>query len=211
MSKREPSLRLHQPSQQAVVTINGKDHYLRPWGSRRAQVEYERLTGEWSADAGVIKAAERAVTGAECARISEVCGHVLCGLEPGGGTDSPRTPAAGSRTRVPRSDRASDRHAWASGRQTLPRHAASAMGTGATSRALHAAAKLRAARVRRVIGSRDRATFDVPNPLPNLGTCGSRSHRTTFRRRCRPTHEKSCLRPSRSSRRFSTNGARRLA
>ena len=65
MSKRKPSLRLHKASNQAVVTINGKDHYLGPWGSRRAQIEYDRLIGEWSANGGILKAAERAVTVAE--------------------------------------------------------------------------------------------------------------------------------------------------
>jgi integrase len=65
MSKRKPSLRLHKPSKQAVVTIDGKDHYLGSWGSKRAQIEYERLMGEWSANGGVSKANERAVTVAE--------------------------------------------------------------------------------------------------------------------------------------------------
>jgi integrase len=65
MSKRKPSLRLHKPSKQAVVTIDGKDHYLGPWGSRWAQIEYDRLIGEWAASGGVGKAADRAVTVAE--------------------------------------------------------------------------------------------------------------------------------------------------
>jgi len=65
MKMRKPSLRLHKPSKQAVVTIDGKDHYLGPWGSKRAQVEYERLIGEWSANGGVSKAVDRAVMVAE--------------------------------------------------------------------------------------------------------------------------------------------------
>jgi integrase len=65
MSNRKPSLRLHRPSKQAVVTLNGRDHYLGPWGSRKAQVEYERLIGEWTANGGVPTAAEQAVTVAE--------------------------------------------------------------------------------------------------------------------------------------------------
>lgn len=65
MSNRKPSLRLHKPSNQAVVTLNGRDHYCGPWGSRRAQVEYQRLLGEWAANGGVSPAAERAVTVAE--------------------------------------------------------------------------------------------------------------------------------------------------
>jgi hypothetical protein len=46
---RVPSLRLHKPSGQAVVTIAGRDHYCGPWGSRKAQAEYQRLVGEWLA------------------------------------------------------------------------------------------------------------------------------------------------------------------
>jgi len=65
MSMRKPSLRLHKPSKQAVVTIDGKDHYLGPWGSRRAKVEYERLIGEWTANGGMGGGAGRAVTVAE--------------------------------------------------------------------------------------------------------------------------------------------------
>ena len=65
MKMRKPSLRLHKPSKQAVVTIDGKDHYLGRWGSKLAHVEYERLIGEWSANGGVPKAAEQAVTVAE--------------------------------------------------------------------------------------------------------------------------------------------------
>lgn len=65
MSMRKPSLRLHKPSKQAVVTIDGKDHYLGPWGSRRAKVEYERLIAEWTANGGISGGTNRAVTVAE--------------------------------------------------------------------------------------------------------------------------------------------------
>jgi hypothetical protein len=65
MATRIPSLRLPKPSNRAVVTITGRDHYCGPWGSKRAQVEYERLIGEWSANGGVNKAADRAVMVAE--------------------------------------------------------------------------------------------------------------------------------------------------
>jgi integrase len=46
---RSPSYRLHKPSGQAVVTINGKDHYLGPHGSDESVVEYKRLIAEWTA------------------------------------------------------------------------------------------------------------------------------------------------------------------
>lgn len=34
---------------QAVVTIEGRDHYLGPWRTRASTVEYDRLIGEWLA------------------------------------------------------------------------------------------------------------------------------------------------------------------
>lgn len=38
-----PSYRLHRPSGQAVVTLNGRDHYLGPHGSPESRAEYDRL------------------------------------------------------------------------------------------------------------------------------------------------------------------------
>lgn len=49
MTTRTPSLRLHKPSNRAVVTIAGRDHYCGPWGSQEAKAEYQRLVGEWLA------------------------------------------------------------------------------------------------------------------------------------------------------------------
>jgi integrase len=54
-SRRTPALRRHKPSGLAVVTLDGKDHYLGPWpsGQRKppaaAQAEYDRLISEWLA------------------------------------------------------------------------------------------------------------------------------------------------------------------
>ena len=50
---RQPELRKHKPSGQAVVTLNGKDVYLGKWPSNQkkppAEVQdaYDRLIGEW--------------------------------------------------------------------------------------------------------------------------------------------------------------------
>jgi len=41
------SCRLHRPSGQAVVTLNGKDYYLGLWKSRASCCEYDRLISEW--------------------------------------------------------------------------------------------------------------------------------------------------------------------
>jgi integrase len=63
---RVPSLRLHKPSGQAVVTISGRDHYCGPWGCRTAQAEYQRLVGEWLASGGAPSVTARdAITVAE--------------------------------------------------------------------------------------------------------------------------------------------------
>ncbi len=49
MPARTPKYRLHRPSGQAVVTINGRDFYLGPHGKPESRAEYERLVGEWMA------------------------------------------------------------------------------------------------------------------------------------------------------------------
>jgi hypothetical protein len=45
-----PKYRHHRPSGQAVVTLDGIDHYLGPWQSKASKEEYDRLTGEWLAN-----------------------------------------------------------------------------------------------------------------------------------------------------------------
>ncbi len=49
-SLRVPGYRLHKPSGQAVVTLNGKDHYLGPWNSPESKSEYDRVIAEWIAN-----------------------------------------------------------------------------------------------------------------------------------------------------------------
>ena len=46
---RVPSYRRHKPSGQAVVTLNGVDHYLGKWNTKASRAEYDRLIGEWLA------------------------------------------------------------------------------------------------------------------------------------------------------------------
>src|SRR5690348_15260089 len=47
---RIPSYRLHKPTGQAVVTINGKDHYLGRHDTPKSHSEYKRLIAEWLAN-----------------------------------------------------------------------------------------------------------------------------------------------------------------
>jgi integrase len=47
MSRRTPSYCHHKASGQAVVRINGKDHYLGTYGSPESHAEYDRLIAEW--------------------------------------------------------------------------------------------------------------------------------------------------------------------
>jgi len=47
-----PKYRRHRGSGQAVVTFNGRDHYLGPYGSQASRIEYDRLIGEWLLAAG---------------------------------------------------------------------------------------------------------------------------------------------------------------
>src|SRR5688572_22018840 len=44
-----PKYRWHRASGQAVVTLQGRDHYLGPWQSKASKLEYDRLIGEWLA------------------------------------------------------------------------------------------------------------------------------------------------------------------
>ena len=46
---RIPLLRHHKPSDQGVVTLRGRDHYLGKHGSAAAKAEYDRLIAEWLA------------------------------------------------------------------------------------------------------------------------------------------------------------------
>ena len=44
-----PKYRLHKASGQAVVTLDGRDFYLGPHGTRASKIEYDRHIGEWLA------------------------------------------------------------------------------------------------------------------------------------------------------------------
>ena len=45
-----PAYRHHRPSGRAVVTFDGRDHYLGPWNSKASKLEYDRLVSEWLAN-----------------------------------------------------------------------------------------------------------------------------------------------------------------
>ena len=45
-----PKYRKHRTSSQAVVTLNGRDFYLGPHGTKASKIEYDRLIGEWLAN-----------------------------------------------------------------------------------------------------------------------------------------------------------------
>ncbi len=49
-SKSLPKYRKHKRSNQAVVTLDGKDFYLGPHGTKASKIEYDRLIGEWLAN-----------------------------------------------------------------------------------------------------------------------------------------------------------------
>jgi hypothetical protein len=46
----QPSYRLHAASGQAVVTIDGKDHYLGEHGSQASRTRYNTLIADWRAN-----------------------------------------------------------------------------------------------------------------------------------------------------------------
>ena len=49
-SRPVPKYRKHKPTGQAVVTLNGRDHYLGPHYSKTSIAEYDRLIAEWLAN-----------------------------------------------------------------------------------------------------------------------------------------------------------------
>lgn len=67
MKRKPPSIRLHKPSGRAVVTLNGRDFYLGPHGSRESEAEHDRLVAEWLANGRAISAGKD-ITVAELAR-----------------------------------------------------------------------------------------------------------------------------------------------
>jgi integrase len=48
--ERNPKYRKHRASGQAIVTINGRDHYLGPWNAKASREQYDRLVAEWLAN-----------------------------------------------------------------------------------------------------------------------------------------------------------------
>jgi len=50
VSSRTPSYRLHKPTGQAVVTLDGRDFYLGRFGSTASRAEYDQLVAEWLAN-----------------------------------------------------------------------------------------------------------------------------------------------------------------
>ena len=47
---KQPAYRLHKARDCAVVTLNGKNHYLGPWQSPESHEKYARLIAEWRAN-----------------------------------------------------------------------------------------------------------------------------------------------------------------
>jgi hypothetical protein len=47
LSKSVPNYCKHRGSGQAVVTLNGRDFYLGPYGTKASRIQYDRLIAEW--------------------------------------------------------------------------------------------------------------------------------------------------------------------
>ena len=57
-----PKYRRHRASGQAIVTLNGVDHYLGPHGTRVSKNEYDRVVAEWLANGREIEVAAEEIT-----------------------------------------------------------------------------------------------------------------------------------------------------
>ncbi len=42
-----PRYRRHKRSDQAIVTLNGHDIYLGPYGTKTSKLEYDRVISQW--------------------------------------------------------------------------------------------------------------------------------------------------------------------
>jgi integrase len=62
-----PKYRKHRASGQAVVTLDGKDHYLGPHGTNASHGEYDRLIGEWLANGRQLRSVPSELTVTELA------------------------------------------------------------------------------------------------------------------------------------------------
>ena len=60
-----PSLRLHKATGQALVTLDGRDHYLGKFGSPASRLEYERLISIWLANGRRLPQSKAPITVAE--------------------------------------------------------------------------------------------------------------------------------------------------
>ena len=49
LKNRAPAYCLHKATGQARVRINGRDHYLGPFGSRESRAQYDQLIADWRA------------------------------------------------------------------------------------------------------------------------------------------------------------------
>lgn len=47
LTRSVPKYRKHRASGQAIVTLDGRDFYLGPHGTKASRIEYDRLVGEW--------------------------------------------------------------------------------------------------------------------------------------------------------------------
>lgn len=47
LGNRVPQYRRHKQSGQGIVTINGRDYLLGPYGTSASKLEYDRLVTEW--------------------------------------------------------------------------------------------------------------------------------------------------------------------
>ena len=69
---RIPSYRLHKPTGQAVVTLNGKDHYLGAHGTRASRRKYDRLIKEWLANGRAVQPPTTSLPGRTGATIDQL-------------------------------------------------------------------------------------------------------------------------------------------
>jgi hypothetical protein len=67
VTKSVPVYQRHRASGQARVTIDGRDIYLGPYGTKASRLEYDRIIGEWIQNGRTLRRVEDETTMAEVA------------------------------------------------------------------------------------------------------------------------------------------------
>ena len=88
MAASVPTYRLHKPTNQAVVRLNGRDFYLGKHGSPESRAEYDRRIAEWLASGRVTPSASSTINELLVAYVQHIDSYYIKNGEPTGEADN---------------------------------------------------------------------------------------------------------------------------